>query len=763
MKYFICFFLLIASLSNAQDFSESWEGFFSFSEIRDVESSLEKVYVAGINAVAIYDPLTANFEVLSSINGLLGDEISQIYYSESKDKLVIGYLNGTLQIVEANGNITTEVSITDKQTISTNRKRINSYLERGDLLYIATGFGIALYDLERLEFNDTYFIDDGGDQTDVSQIAFFDNFLYAATTDSGIFRADISDPFLLDFTNWDRIEFFPWLALFEFQSRLFALRREGSPTTFWELINGRFVRLSQTVDPRTFDVKSDGNRLVTLSANEIQIFDESLNTLDIITTEDLEVDRFTSLEVSENNIYVGSLNNGLLRLDLNNSSLLEEITIDGPLQNAVFSVTTGDSGVWVGFGNYDIFYNPFPLESFGISRLREDQPWDNYNFEDVLMPRSVSSIIINPDNPEQVFINSMRDGIVNFEPEVDVFRYTQSNSSLVSIGGEAGNYRIPSGGRDPQDNFWFVNSITEQPLHRLSPQGQWTGFEFEDEFPGLFAGTSSTKITFDSAGRVYWGTINRGLFAFDPEADRIGRLTDEVGEGNLITLYIGALRVDQNNTLWIGSQLGLRVLLNPSSILEEEVRDARPIIIENEDGIPRELLADQAILDIEVDGNNNKWVATSDSGAYLFSPSGQETLFQFTKDNSPLPVNTVNDISIDSNTGKVYFATDGGLLSFQGTRSSAPREDLSEVFAFPNPVRPGFEGNVTIDGLTDRARVKITDVEGNLVYEAISQGGSILWDTRSFSGDKVASGVYFLLVNTDDTIETTVFKLMIIR
>ena len=762
MKNFICFFLLVASLSHAQDFSESWEGYFSFAEIVDVEEGNDKIYVAGVNAVKIIDPLTNTSETLSTIEGLIGDDISAIFYSQSKDRLVIGYENGTLQIVDGNGEITTEVAITDKQTISAERKKVNRFYERGDLLYIATEFGVALYDLERLEFDDTYFIGDGGNQVRVSGLEFFEGQLYASTTDSGIFRADLTDPFLLDFDNWTRVAVFPWDGIIEYDERLIAINLSR---TIWEQLNDRFVNTGRTISNRALDYSRNQEFLFILSRDEIKIFNTVLNEVTTLSNAQFEIFKFTSLEIIDNDLYVGTEQNGLLRINYASPTDFEFIDIDGPIKNEVFSVTTGESGVWVGFGNYDVFYNPFPLERFGVSRLREDQPWDNYRFEDILMPRSVSSIVIDPSNPERVFINSMIDGIVDFEPDVNLLLYDDSNSSLESIPGLVDNYRISSGEADSRGNVWFLHSISTVPIHRLSSDGQWTGFEFGDDFPDVFGNlrVSATKLTLDIAGRVYWGTTERGLFAFDPETGETGQLTEEVGEGNLVNPYVGALRVDQNNTLWIGSNLGLRVLSNPSSILDEEVRDARPIIIEDQNGIPRELLADQAILDIEVDGNNNKWVATSDSGAYLFSPSGQETIFQFTKDNSPLPVNTVNDISIDFNTGKVYFATDGGLVSFQGTRSSAPREDLSEVFAFPNPVRPGFDGNVIIDGLTDRARVKITDVEGNLLYEAISQGGSIPWDTRSFSGDKVASGVYFLLVNTDDTIETTVFKLMIIR
>ena len=147
----------------------------------------------------------------------------------------------------------------------------------------------------------------------------------------------------------------------------------------------------------------------------------------------------------------------------------------------------------------------------------------------------------------------------------------------------------------------------------------------------------------------------------------------------------------------------------------------------------------------------------------------QETIYNFTTSNSPLPSNTVADITIDESTGSVFFATEKGLMEFNSNITSAA-DDLSSFKAFPNPVRPEYgEVNVTIQGLTSGANVKITDIEGNLVYEAqnesFDEGGSgtILWDTRSFNGNKVATGVYLLLITAEDMIETKIEKLLIVR
>jgi hypothetical protein len=71
-----------------------------------------------------------------------------------------------------------------------------------------------------------------------------------------------------------------------------------------------------------------------------------------------------------------------------------------------------------------------------------------------------------------------------------------------------------------------------------------------------------------------------------------------------------------------------------------------------DDNLAQELLYEQFITDIAVDGANNKWIGTADSGLF-FSPNGQETKYHFTINNSPLPSNVINDIDINSSTGEV--------------------------------------------------------------------------------------------------------------
>jgi hypothetical protein len=268
-------------------------------------------------------------------------------------------------------------------------------------------------------------------------------------------------------------------------------------------------------------------------------------------------------------------------------------------------------------------------------------------------------------------------------------------------------------------------------------------------------------MSIDKNGTKWTATNNSGLIGFNEKGNVFKKLTFGTDSGNLPTDDARVAAVDNNNQLWIGTSKGLRVLSNVNSFLTEEKLTTKPIII-LEDNLAQELMYEQFITDIVVDGGNNKWIGTVDAGVFLVSPNGQETKYHFTINNSPLPGNTINDIDINSKTGEVFIATNKGMVSFKGTATAA-KENLNNVYVYPNPVRPEYDGTVKIAGLIDKATVKITDIEGNLVHETTSEGGTIEWDTTAFGKYKVASGVYMIFISAQDGIETKVKKVMIIR
>jgi hypothetical protein len=268
-------------------------------------------------------------------------------------------------------------------------------------------------------------------------------------------------------------------------------------------------------------------------------------------------------------------------------------------------------------------------------------------------------------------------------------------------------------------------------------------------------------MVIDKNGIKWISTSKNGVVGFNESSNTFKKITFGPDQGNLPIQDVRTVAVDNKNELWIGTTKGLRVLSNVGSFQTENQLTTHSIII-MEDNLAQELLYEQFITDIEVDGANNKWIGTADAGVFMVSPNGQETKYHFTESNSPLPSNVINDISINSSTGEVFIATSKGLISFKGIATSA-NENLNNVYVYPNPVRPDYEGTVKINGLLDKANVKITDVAGNLVYEAISEGGTLEWDTTAFGKHKVASGVYMIFVSAQDGVETKVKKVMIIR
>jgi hypothetical protein len=294
----------------------------------------------------------------------------------------------------------------------------------------------------------------------------------------------------------------------------------------------------------------------------------------------------------------------------------------------------------------------------------------------------------------------------------------------------------------------------------LKTNGQWQSYAMDVILESAIDNNFGT-IAIDKNGTKWLSTSGDGVIGFNESTSKFKKITTGPDAGNLPISDVRTVAVDARNQLWIGTTKGLRVLPNVGSFQLEDQMTANPIII-LDDNLAQELLYEQFITDIAVDGANNKWIGTADSGLFLVSPNGQETKYHFTINNSPLPSNVINDIDINSTTGEVFIATAKGLVSFKGTATSA-NDDLSNAYVYPNPVRPEYTGTVKIAGLIDRANVKITDIGGNLVYETTSQGGTIEWDTTAFGKYKVASGVYMIFISAQDGVETKVKKVMIIR
>ena len=228
--------------------------------------------------------------------------------------------------------------------------------------------------------------------------------------------------------------------------------------------------------------------------------------------------------------------------------------------------------------------------------------------------------------------------------------------------------------------------------------------------------------------------------------DRSRTITNKDG---LITNNVTALACDSNGYVWIGTSQGLNVFTNPSEVFNGATAD-RLIIRQN--GVDGYLLGEESINDICVDGGNRKWFATA-NGVFLVDANGQNVLLNYRAENSPLPDNRVLCIGQLDETGEVFFGTDKGIVSYRSDASAAGNK-FGKVRIFPNPVKPGYSGIITIDGLAEDSEIRITDAAGNLVYLTKANGGTATWNGLRLNGSRPNSGVYFVFAINKDGSET---------
>ena len=358
--------------------------------------------------------------------------------------------------------------------------------------------------------------------------------------------------------------------------------------------------------------------------------------------------------------------------------------------------------------------------------------------------------------------------------EIKTF-FNHNNSTLEDI--EPGDpvrvtVRVSASVFDSQGNLWVTNVLVDNELHKLSASGNWTSFDMRSvETDASRAGLS--EIAIDKNNSLWYGSRANGVYVFNENGNRKKALIATPNLGNLPDANVEAVAVDGSNRVWIGTRSGLVMYSNASGVFEDATPNANAVVINgNEEGFGERLLGDQRVNSIVVDGADNKWFGTDNGGVIYTNPNGQTTLANFSMDNSPLPSNKIVKIAVDDSTGKVYFATNNGIVVYNS--KVAPFGDvIPDIYAYPNPALKNHE-TVTIDGrngthLPKGTNVKIIDVAGNLVYETNVvegqelQGGKVVWDKKNLAGTNVASGIYIVLLSNEDATETGVTKIAIVN
>jgi len=748
--YIFVFFL--SHVLFAQSNNQMWKGYFSYNEIVAVTGGTGKILAATQNAVFTQNTASSETDRYNSITGFKPESITALHYSETTRKIYAGNINGLLLVIQPDGSVTTKVDIINEVPVAPNKKKINDLYEHNGRIYLATDYGISVVDASTLEFISTYFIGTAGEETAVLQTTVLGNEIYAVTRDFGIRKATVSNSNLFDFNQWQTFTNGTWTGIVTFFGQIIAMNADAKTYKF----NGTLPQVILNQTQPGLKLKTNGSELIITTMNHVFVLNQTFTQRANITVIPDFSAVFTAATVVGNKIYIGTQKDGLFSTDLTSPTVFENLSPNGPLQNYIFRVKKAPNLLWTVYGDYTFDYNPFPLDELGISNYDADLGWKTIPYSDLLEAKCLSDIAINPIQPNTIFISSYFSGVLELTGET-IFLHDATNSGPNGLEPLTPQTWVlnNSPAFDKNGNLWVTNRGTDKALKVLRTSNQWQSYDIGDYITnGRFA-----PMAIDKNETKWLPTRDDGVVAFnDTQNNKTLVINTESG---LPSTNVLCVAVDNRNQLWIGTAAGLRVLSSVDQFLRQNELNVSSIIIQEGD-LAQELFYQQLIIDIAVDGANRKWVAIENGGVFLVAADGQETIYRFDTSNSPLPSNTVNDIEIDGVSGEVFFATDKGMVSFLGT-STQPSDNLADVYVYPNPVRPGFSGTVKISGLTDKAIVKITDIEGNLVYETTTAGGTIEWDTTAFGKYKVASGVYMIFVSSEDGLQTTVKKVMIIR
>ena len=742
--------LLLASIIQAQSIKVGeWRDHLSYFETFDVCAQGDLIYTSTDKALFVYNKNDQSIERLNTLNGLSDANVSAI--SSNQTTLIVGYENGNLDIIE--NNKTENLADIKRASIIAN-KRINSINIEADIAYLSCGFGIVVLDLQKREIKDTYYIGAGGTYMNIIGTSISNNKLYAAT-EQGIYTADLNQTNLADFQAWEKMSFKEnaKINLIEtYAGKLFAniqgnTFNSDSLYTYdganWELFSHPYSNVS---------LKVSDNILVVTSKYGVNRYNEDLESLQNLSS---GVFNFSKKEFRagiylDGEYWIADKNNGLLHYKNGNS---EQIIPTGPHKSDVAQIQNFGDEIWLAHGSKDENWDPTWSKN-ELSILKNDF-WSHTS---TLLENEIHDPVAIAQRGNITYVASWQAGLAELKDNELSILYNNSNSSLQKRFPHDDWTNIGALEFDSEGNLWCTNAQTLEPLSVQYTNGEWESFSLGNT---VTENQNLAKLLIDQNDQKWVQLKNNGIIVFDEtrSGTKAKKISNGENNGNLNSDRVFSMAEDLDGEIWIGTDNGVCVFYDPSAIFEGE--KAATIIV-TQDGHNTHLLNGLLINDIEIDGANRKWFATNNAGVVLTSENGTEEIYHFTSENSPLFSNKVIDIEINQESGEVFFATDKGLISYRSGATEGSN-DFSNVLVFPNPVKPDYEGTISIKGLLTDAVVKITDISGNLVYKTTALGGQANWDGKRTNGEEVNSGVYLIFCSDEDGNENHVSKLLIVR
>lgn len=757
--------LSISVLSRGQDVPiGQWRDHLPYRSIKLVAEGEGAVYAAGAAGIIRVDLEDNSAQRFSTVEGLAEVAVSALGASPDGSVVLVGYESGVFDIIR-NNSVTHIYDVFRSNVIGD--KSINHFMFHNDRCYISTGFGIVEYDYNKTETRETFLIGENGDYVFVNQSHFFNDTLWAAT-DIGLYYAAYSS-ILYDPKNWSQDTSLPdSVRNYDIVSSMGSELMVNAPTegfrtdTLYSRVNGIWGINPFRLGESNNWIESYGDKVVVSASTSMEVYNTDWSVIRREFSAGGEgITPNCAVLGKDDVIWMGDEFNGLIKnLATQNN---EVINLGGPATNRAFNVFYDQNKVFVTGGAHAT--NWFTLKQPGEFSYLKNDSWTIFNrsnVEELSVVSDITSVTVDPDDDEHFFVSSLNDGVFEFRNDKLINQYNQLNSILDTI--DLGICFVSDIKYDSEGNLWMLNSQVSKPIVLLTRDGEWYSFPVAAAEGGFQTG----RLTITSDNNFWITSPTSGLMVYSPgeniktaSDDRSRNFNASPGEGNLPDNETNCAIEDEDGQIWVGTRAGLRVFFNASGVFSSSFGDAQDVLLD-QDGQTKILLENENVSWIAIDGANRKWLATRSSGVYHMSADGTQELNHFTKEDSPLFSDFLNSIAINGENGEVLMATDQGLIGYRGDATSGGNS-FSDVYAFPNPVQPGYVGVIAITGLVDGTIVKITDAGGNLVFETTSAGGQATWSGNNLQGQKVATGVYFVAASGNDGEERAVTKILFLR
>lgn len=741
-----------------------WKSHLPYQSGKYVTQSAEDIIYATNWGIVYINKNDNSTRTLDKLDGLSGVGIERIKHNQANDILLVAYSNSTIDFVKPNEIITLS-DIQRFNNISGDKRIYDIFIDTDSTALLATGYGMS-----KINFNQDIFVFSTFTGVPMTSVVVKDEMIYA-TTEEGIYRASNQPNVnLQDFGVWEFLDSnngFPDVydssVIANFSDKIYM----SIDTAMYSFDGANLQQLFVPEDGYKIEfVTTEGNHMVVgLSCQngacdgKLLFFnsDESFSEI-----EKSCVDRpVHAIEDESGFVWVADNFLRFRSYEIDSKICNPGFTLNSPFDIKNYDLEVNNGQLWVTAGGIDI-RNYFQFYFEGLYTLKDGnwQYFNRLNRGDLSGTLDFLRVAFHPEK-DIMYASTYYDGLVKYENDIfEIFVDTNStlgNSTVTDVE----RTKVTGIAFDQNNNLWIANPGTSKPISVLTDDGEMKNFSVNSNIQGLFS------LTVDD-NNFKWFTVSEGtagILVFD-EGDlevtgdeRYRQITS--ASSALSTNNVSCITKDLDGAMWVGTGDGIIIFECGSNVFDTEQCQGTRKIVE-QDGIPAYLLVGEDVKAIAVDGANRKWVGTT-TGVFVISSDGEELIAKFNTENSPLFDNVITDIAIDPECGEVFIGTSEGIVSYRGEATEGGITHKANALVFPNPVRPEYQGPIAIKGLARDSDVKITDVNGQLVYETVALGGQAIWDGRDYTGRKAATGVYLVLGTTTksfDEPQTVVAKIL---